>query len=147
VELRSDGNWYLSNPRRYSSDCYHSLHHRFHPKLSIDEGTNLSIKYASLVELEELKKHGQFHLKSSLSASMVSTLSDFRWLPSQVKYCSAKEQLLVDDLSDAISSADRLLSYLRSRDDVSFVVLTDSIAMDWLLRGGRAGPRRITSQS
>jgi len=126
VELRYDGYWYLSNPRRYSSDCYHSIQHRFHPKLSTDEVSNLSIKYASSMELEELKKHGRCHLKSSLSATMVSTLSDFRWLPSQVKYCSAKEQTLVDELSSAVSSADRLLSYLRSRDDVSFVVLTDS---------------------
>ena len=126
MELCSDGCWYLSNPRRYSSDCYHSLQHRFHPKLLIDEVSNLTIKYASPMELQELKKHGQCHLKSSLSATMVSTLSDFRWLPSQVKYCSAKEQMLVDELSESISSADRLLSYLRSRDNVSFVVLTDS---------------------
>jgi hypothetical protein len=91
VELRSDGFWYLSNPHRYSSDCYHSLQHRFHPKLSHDEVTSLSLRYASKIELEELKKHGRCHLKSSLSAIMVSTLSDFRWLPSQVKYCSAKE--------------------------------------------------------
>jgi len=77
-------------------------------------------------EKEELAQFNSSHISTSVFANLISTLSDFRWLPSQVKYCSMKESDLISQVCDTLSSADHLLAYLRSRDDVTFVVLTDT---------------------
>jgi len=126
IELREDGYWYMSPPRRNSMSFDTSLKHMWHPKLGADETSNLSVRYASQTQMDKLKKNNKCHIKCSLSANLLSTISDFRWLPSQVKYCSVREEQLLSDVSTKLTSADCLLSYLRSRDDISFVVLTDS---------------------
>jgi hypothetical protein len=61
-----------------------------------------------------------------VSANLLSSISDFRWLPSQVRYCCSKEDQLLTSVSSNVSSADALLAYLGGRDDVSFVILTDT---------------------
>ena len=62
-----------------------SLYHMWHPKLGADETSNLSAWYASQREMDKLKKNNKCYIKCSLSANLLSTISDFHWLPSQVK--------------------------------------------------------------
>lgn len=126
VELRDDNIWYLCKARRHSAKAMVCCQHKWHPKLNPNEVGNLSTRYITYEQRQELNKYNQCHLSTSVSANLLTEVSDFRWLRSQVRYCSKKEQELLNDLTLNVSSADQLLAYLRSRDDVSFVVLTDT---------------------
>jgi hypothetical protein len=96
----------------------------WHPKLDSDQICNLSVRYATAEQKRELNRYSKCHLSTSVSANLLSTISDFRWLPSQVRYCCSKEDQSLNSVSSNVSSADALLAYLRGRDDVSFVILT-----------------------
>jgi len=63
IELRGDGYWYMSPPRRHFFSFDSSLKHMWHPKLSADEISNLSVRYTSQREMDELMKNKQCHLK------------------------------------------------------------------------------------
>ena len=43
-----------------------------------------------------------------------------------MQHCSSRENEFLNQIGGNLSSADQLLAYFRSRDDVSFVVLTDT---------------------
>jgi len=107
---------YVFNRNKYCGD----------PKCHKEDMANISTRYMSLEERNELARFQSSHISTSVSANLISSLSDFRWLPSQVQYCSSKENEFLNQVCGTLSSADQLLAYLRSRDDVSFVVLTDT---------------------
>jgi hypothetical protein len=59
------------------------------------------------------------------------------WLPQQIKYCCGATESLVESLTSELSSADLLLAYLCSMDDVTYIVLTDTIS-SVLIRQGKS---------
>jgi len=50
-------------------------------------------------------------------------------LPSQVKYITRREALLVSSLTEDVSSADRLLNCLEETPGVTYMVLTDNVGV------------------
>ena len=126
IELREENLWYLCRGRRHSNKADVCCTHMWHPKLDSDQICNLSVRYATVEQKRELNRYSKCHLSTSVSANLLSSISDFRWLPSQVRYCCSKEDQLLTSVSYNVSSADALLAYLRGRDDVSFVILTDT---------------------
>ena len=81
------------------------------------------------------------NISSSVAANLVSTICDFRWLPSQVKYCTSADKHLTCNLTSNLSSADHFLAHLRSLDDVSFLVLIDS-SDGLIVTEGKGRPRK-----
>ena len=126
VELRQDDLWYLSKPRRHSAKAELLCMHKWHPKCEKEHMSNISTRYMSQEEKDELARFQSSHISMSVSAHLISSVSDFRWLPSQVQYCSSRENEFLNQIGGNLSSADQLLAYFRSRDDVSFVVLRDT---------------------
>ena len=81
VELREDDLWYLWKPRRHSAKAELSCMHKWHPKCNKEDMANISTRYMSQDERDELAKFHSSHISTSVSANLISSLSDFRWLP------------------------------------------------------------------
>ena len=138
--LHSDGMWYLfmSVNKLPANMCPNS--HCFHEQLS-SVVTRTSTRYMSFDELERIRQQNSVHLSTSLSAHLLSTVSNNLWLPSQVSYVCNKTKELCADLNKSSSSADRLLSFLRGTQGVSYIVLTDDGNGGLLAKRGKGRPR------
>jgi hypothetical protein len=140
VFLHSDGMWYLFMSVNKLQAGVFPNSHCFHDQLS-SSVTRTSSRYMSYEELEKIRQHNSVHLSTSLSAHLLSTVSDNLWLPSQVSYVCNKTKQLVADLNKSSSSADRLLSFLRNTKGVSYIVLTDDGNGGLLAKRGKGRPR------
>jgi hypothetical protein len=95
----------------------------------------------SFDELERICQQNSVHLSTSLSAHLLSTVSNNVWFPSQVCYVCNKMKELCADLNKSSSSADRLLTFLRGTQGVSYIVLTDDGNGGLLAKRGKGRPR------
>jgi hypothetical protein len=140
VFLHTDGMWYLFMSVLKLHAGMFPNSHCFHEQLT-SALTRTSSRYMSFEELERIRQHNSVHLSTSLSAHLLSNVSDNLWLPSQVSYVCNKTKELVADLNKSTSSADRLLHYLRQSHGVSYIVLTDDGNGGLLAKRGKGRPR------
>ena len=140
VFLHSDGFWYLFMSINKMQVGLSPSSHCYHEELS-SVVTRSSSRHMSFEELERIRQHNGVHLSTSLSAHLLSSLSDNLWLPSQVSYVCSKTKALVADLNKASSSADRLLTYLRDTPGISYIVLTDDANGGLIAKRGKGRPK------
>jgi len=138
IFLSVDGYWYL---KMYQNGSDASTHFG-HPKLVREEVVSLGGSHLSDQQRTLLATYSSTNLSTSVSAHLLSEISDFRWLPQQVKYCCNATETLAEALTSDLSSADLLLAYLRSRDDVTYIVLTDTLS-GLLVRRGKGRPSKL----
>jgi hypothetical protein len=116
-----------------------SCDHQFHPKSMMDAS------FPSLRETpDSVKKEALEFYKATNSPATAATIISFRTglelTSSQLTYLKRKK-----DNSEGIqhkSSADDLLAYLRSRDDVSYMCLYDTVRTDLLATRTKGRPSK-----
>ncbi len=138
IFLSVDGYWYL---KLYQNGTNASTHFG-HPKFDREEVVSRGGYHLSDHQRTLLATYSSTNLSTSVSAHLLSKISDFRWLPQQIKCCCNATESLAEALTSDLSSADLLLAYPRSRDDVTYIVLTDTMS-GLLVRQGKGCPSKI----
>ena len=78
--------------------------HFGHPKLVREEVVSLGGSHLSDQQRTLLATYSSTNLSTSVSAHLLSEISDFRWLPQQVKYCCNATESLAEALTSDLSS-------------------------------------------
>ena len=88
IDLGDDGLWYQWHVNMKTMNKFNTKkcsQHMYHPIKVMDEIQSLPYHYIPKDMKKEFWWYGMCNISSSVAANLVSTISDFWWLPSQVK--------------------------------------------------------------
>jgi len=140
IFLNSDNHWYLKLSHHQLANGNTPGTHWGHAQLSTGEVKGSTTNLLS-DELEELHCYNKAHLSSSVAAHLLSEISDFQWLPIKISYVNSKANQLAAGLTPHVSSADKLVEYLKTRDGISYMILTDHANSGLLVTRGKGCPK------